>query len=826
MVLLRTFKSRNENLHHETQYMTVDSFARWSQNNRTYPLSCLLPIGVLTLIALKGGITSGVNLHTFERPFNDFTLPEYTLKSAPISEAELFYLAHKSVHIPTFNAGQFGIFFDKIIKTRDILFHHYLGRNMHAYVETMSKLCLSESIVALENDIEFHDYRGMTIGAYITAYLSDLKSRILNYGLIQKMAEINIPVSRVCHVFQSKWNPKKDIKNQFVLNELGYNMVSRLYKDNVTTSLVECVGSVDLCIQDPEIGYLGMRLNGFDTDRPKSQPLETDLSAIICTPKPLYVDYDSDPDFTDSLSLPDRNLHISCSKTPAKKKNQVETAENNESALSDKLADMSDKVADLSGQIMADLSKLPILGRQPTPEKAVNQHMDSVTDPFDINRPGPSAIHKIKKKKSGPPSPCPTARHTPIPMFAVKIGPGRWVETQGLKFSKSNIPFELRNDMITEDGLGVVYVDRNGLVKLNGINEGILGQDGFAHLGEIRTSCNMSGDVDMLEISDPSQSPDRNPPPVCFGPNVPDYSHPESESNSQPIVRTKVKTIGPSQNSSRSQNRVCITDASVQTSQKSKLTKNDHFFNFYDKPAENIFTDMIKKQKELNGQYAELLEKFQIDIVNLPVTLAPNQAQLIKLIKQADDLAESLNSGSSHVKNTRETIITMIMDLLQSAIGTSLDDAQTEIRRLNNENRPISMTHRLLESFTRQNLKNVWQIMSRPAMFTANQDQKSLEMQIIYEKYTPTIETHKAALVQTFQTAEKEALEVLNREPTQPEEAAKKSLSLFEKEEDSDLDIVPETPPSGHINEIKIGTKRHTITHRYGVSPSKYQKKK
>ena len=103
----------------------------------------------------------------------------------------------------------------------------------------------------------------------------------------------------------------------------------------------------------------------------------------------------------------------------------------------------------------------------------------------------------------------------------------------------------------------------------------------------------------MLEISDPSQSPDRNPPPVIFGPEFPDYSYTESEPNSQPITRTKVKTIGPSQNSSRSQNRVCITDASVQTSQKPKQTKKDHFFKFYDKPAENIFTDMIQKQKEL-----------------------------------------------------------------------------------------------------------------------------------------------------------------------------------------------------------------------------------
>ena len=757
---------------------------------------------------------SGIEKHALEREFNDFTLPEFTLHTTPLSQAELFFLAHKSVHVPTFNSGQFSDFFDKIIKTRDYLYNYVLGRYMHSYVEKSSCLNINESVVALENDIEFHDFRGKTIGAFITGYLADLKAKIQNFGLIQKMAEINIPVTRICHVFQSKWNPKKDITNQFVFNELGYNMANRLYQEQVTTSVIECVGSIDLCIQDPQIGYLGMRLNGFDTERPKSPPLETDLSAVICTPRPLYIEYDSDPDFTESLSHAGLNLHISCTKP-----NPNKTSHSPNSPINPNFA---------------ELAQFQPIGDRPTSAKEQEGQNFPAPSPENQNKPGPSGLQKLQSAKQAT---CPTARHTPVPMFPVKIGPGRWVETQGFKFTKTNMPYELRSDMITLDGTGVVYINREGIVSLNGMNDGYLGQDNFDHLGQIMTSCNFSqGDVDILELSDPSQTPKRSPSPIIFGPNWPKYSYCSPETNTTPEAQAKTKSV---QNTT---NRTVITDVGVQTTQNSKKAKSDHKFRFNDKPAETIFQELANKQSNLNKQYNDLLQKFQIDIVNLPVTLTPNQAQLISLVKHADDLAESLNSGSRHVKKTRETIIDMILELLQSAIGVSLDDAEGKIREIEkeNSNRSTTLTHRMVECFIRSNLKNIWQINPRPSFFSMHQDQKTLEMRTIFEKYIPTVETLKASLVKIMRDAERETLEVLNRPPTQempstptqspthrspsrPEILAEDSNPTTQV--DSEVEIVSDTPPSGQINEIRAGQKRHAISHRKDGNWTKYRKK-
>ena len=819
MVLVRKFKTKQDRLHHETLYMTVESYAKWAKNNYIYNLCCLLPIGVLTIIALKGGIMSGLDLLTLEREFNDFTLPEFTLCTSPLTEAELFFLAHKTSNVPTFSAGQFSDFFDKIVKTRDYLYSYVLGRYLHSYVEKSTRLTINNSVINMMNDIEYHDFRGRTIGGFITGYLADLKNRIKNFGLIQKMAEVNIPVTRICHVFQSKWNPKKDIANQFVFNELGYNAANRLYQEQVTTSVIECVGSIDLCIQDPQIGYLGMRLNGFDTERPKSPPLETDLSAIICTPRPLYIEYDSGSDFTESFPHPDMNLHISCTKpNPNKTKKSSGTPPD---------------------PLFEELTHLSPKGNRPVPANQNDDQKFPAPKPDDINKPGPSGLQKVKSAKQ---SLCPTARHTPVPMFPVKIGPNRWVETQDFKFTKTNMPYELRSDMITQDGTGVVYINREGIVSLNGINEGYLGQDNFDHLGPIVTSCNFSGgDVDVLELSDPSQTQKRSPSPVFFGPNWPAYSYCSSYEKSSPEDKSKVVKIKSSQPQiSRPLKCTSITDVGVQTTQKSKIRKSEHTFNFNEKPAENIFQELTNKQRNLNKQYNDLLQKFQIDIVNLPATLTPNQAQLINLVKHADDLAESLNSGTTHVKKTRETIIDMILELLQSAIGVSLDDAEEKIRRIESTNKTTTLTHRMLECFIRSNLKNIWQINPRPSFFSMHQDQKTLEMRTIFEKYTPTVESLKASLVKIMRDAERETLEVLNRPPTQempniptqsptpqspgrPEVLAEDSNPTTQI--DSELEIVSDTPPSGQINEIRAGDKRHAISHRKDGNWSKYRKK-
>ena len=81
---------------------------------------------------------------------------------------------------------------------------------------------------------------------------------------------------------------------------------------------------------------------------------------------------------------------------------------------------------------------------------------------------------------------------------------------------------------------------------------------------------------------------------------------------------------------------------------------------------------------------------------------------------------------------------------------------------------PSTLIHRMINGFTKKNLDHIWNITPRPLFYTSNQDQKSLEIQTIYAKYTPTIETCRQTIRDTLVEAQKEAFDVLNRPPTQP----------------------------------------------------------
>lgn len=235
MVLLRIFKNKDGRLHHMTHYLTVEGYSRWAKTTKFYNLISLLPVGVLTLVSLKNGFFTDLELIKMSRNPSQVHYPPFTFKCSPVSQSELFFLAHKNEHVPTYNARQVGTLFKCIIETRDHLFKHVLG-NMHPYVETMLDLNYNESLTGLENAFEFYDFQGSTIANYITAFMADLKSKIKNFGLIQQMAEISMPVSRVCHVFQSRWRPNSDISKQFILNEMGFNTVNQKYTEQVTTS--------------------------------------------------------------------------------------------------------------------------------------------------------------------------------------------------------------------------------------------------------------------------------------------------------------------------------------------------------------------------------------------------------------------------------------------------------------------------------------------------------------------------------------------------------------------------------------------------------------
>ena len=686
--------------------------------------------------------------------------------------------------------------------------------------------------------------------------MADLKTKIKDFGLIQQMAEISMPVSRVCHVFQSRWRPRPDIAKQFVLNEMGFNTVNQKYTEQVTTSVIECVGSIDLCIQNPDIGYLGMRLNGFESERPKSQPLPENCPAYICTPKPLYVDIDSDSDFTESLSDPGQNLHMSVNRT------KKDTSINSKmevlahgpiiGPVPMPEAKLAEDIKNINTFHKTRTQNSPNGNTAENAQKAAKKTLDKpakksiATTGYDGSKPGPSRVLERPPEASNSQN----SIQTEIVMHSVLIGPqgSRWVYTQGKKYTKTTLPQGLRNDMITQDGTSVVYINREGVVTVNGQNEGYLGQANFSHLGEIMTSY----DTDLNENSIPPtpSPPNDNPNKYVRQESSSLFPEPEDKSNesfassnSPAIKRTRTRSIGPSQND-RSQNTRhkfksarSITDKASQTSADLNLPSRQHKFIFNQQPANQLLKDLTDKQQELNAHFDEMLQKFQMDVINLPATIKPHKTHLIGLIKQADDLAESISAGTASVKEIRNFIIEMIMDLLQTNFGISMREMEDEIDRLKNQDQQ-TMVHRMLKSFTRQNLSHIWQINPRPLFLTSNQNQKSTEIQTIYAKYTPTIETYRSAIRNTLKNAEKEAFEVLNRPPTQsdpsPAQPTQPShpgsiLALDSQPETidqtvntSDLDIIPESSPDDQIIEIRTGRKRHIITHRAGHKKSKY----
>ena len=847
MILLRVFKNKNGQLHHMTYFLTVEGYSRWAKTTKHFNLISLLPVGVLTLAILKNGFFTDLNILEIDRTPGQIHLPPYTLSSHQTSQSELFFLAHKDDKIPTYNSGQINRIFKCIIETRDYLKKYVLG-DMHPYTDTMLDLRYNESITGLENGFEFSDFKGSTIANFITAYMKDLGAKIKNFGLIQQIAETNIPMSRVCHVFQSNWKPKPDIAKQFVLNEMGFNLINQKYTDQIITSVVECVGSVDLSIQNPDIGFLGMRLNGFDVIRPETQPISPDAPAYICKPKPLYVDYDSGSDFTDSLSDPGQNLHMSVNKSKTKLNQKFDQLSKSDIKGPNPLQNrqFSAKVAKTTENIntfhktrthsntRANNSTEEFSNQ---PAKKTNQNLTDAsakksiaTTGYDGSKAGPSRANEDPAKISDTQN----SNLTEFAMFPVLIGPGgdRWIYTQGQKFTKTNLPPGLRNDMITDDGISTVFVNREGVVSVNGRNLGYLGQDRFSQIGEIVTSY----DTDNFnpEMLPPTPSPPQNVSHKLAGQNSPSPRPSQSQSLESYPVRPKIL---PKTKTLKSSNPAkTITDQGCQTDKSLKNPIWEWEFAFKNQPVENHMKDLTDKQSELGAHFNEMLQQFQTDIINKPATIKPNRNQLMGIIKQADDLAESISTSSATVKEIRGFIIEMVMDLLQTHFGTSMSETEEEIDRLKRIDHP-TLIHRMINGFTKKNLDHIWNITPRPLFYTSNQDQKSLEIQTIYAKYTPTIETCRQTIRDTLVEAQKEAFDVLNRPPTQPTQnlpptqpSLPDSILVPETQQTgnspptSDIDIIPDTQPEGAISDIQIGTKRHVISHRSSGKRSKTDK--
>ena len=115
MVLLRVFKNNDGRLHYKTHYLTVEGYTRWAKNSKCYNLICLFPVGTLTLTMLKNGYFSDFEIHEISRTPSQLHYPPFTLRIKPISQPELFYLAHKSDPVPTFTSQQIGDIFKAIV---------------------------------------------------------------------------------------------------------------------------------------------------------------------------------------------------------------------------------------------------------------------------------------------------------------------------------------------------------------------------------------------------------------------------------------------------------------------------------------------------------------------------------------------------------------------------------------------------------------------------------------------------------------------------------------------------------------------------------------
>ena len=168
MILLRVYKNKDGRLHHVTHYLTVEGYSRWAKTTKFYNLISLLPVGVLTLASLKNGFFTDLELVEMSRGPSQVHYPPFTLKTSPVSQSELFFLAHKTEQVPTYNARQISTLFKCIIDSRGYLNEYVLG-NMHPYTETMLDLNYNDSYTGLENVFEFFDFQSSTIAGYITA---------------------------------------------------------------------------------------------------------------------------------------------------------------------------------------------------------------------------------------------------------------------------------------------------------------------------------------------------------------------------------------------------------------------------------------------------------------------------------------------------------------------------------------------------------------------------------------------------------------------------------------------------------------------------------
>ena len=162
MIVLRVFKNKDGRLHYATHFMTIEGYSRWAKTNKFYNLICLLPVGTLTLTALKNGYFSDFDLQNISRTPSQIHYPPYTLRNKPITQPELFFLSHKTDPIPTFNSQQIGDIFKAIVNTRAYLDTYVLGK-MHPYTTTMLDLNYNESYTGLENGFEFPDFQGSTV---------------------------------------------------------------------------------------------------------------------------------------------------------------------------------------------------------------------------------------------------------------------------------------------------------------------------------------------------------------------------------------------------------------------------------------------------------------------------------------------------------------------------------------------------------------------------------------------------------------------------------------------------------------------------------------
>ena len=854
--MIGIFKTQNNRLKVEQKLLTVEGFARWSNTTRFVYLSSLLPIGLLSSISLKTGFFSGVQLVPVKKSTRNY--PDYTLIPSPTSESEIFFLAHKNHHVPTYSSYQMNELMHKIVKSRQYVVNQILTTGCHPYLYRMSNFVYNENITGLQNPFEFHSISGSTISAFITTMLSDLRQQIKNYDLIQKLTETTVPVTRLCHIRRDRWNPTIDMSKLFTFNELGFNQVQRKYKEKIVTCLVECVGSCDIQVQDPTIGFLGMRTAGFELDSvctQKSECSEVDGPKIIKQPRIEIIDetppLDGEVSFDSSMSLPDGKHRISASGTvttsmisssldalaekvselvaaipdqPAEVLDNVDEPKESSGIQKmgpDNLAKDQDNSSSCNRSLKFQKSTKPQTGGARESENGQNQSGRSNDSVPDSERPkGPD--FPDNNTDSGP------------ELFEVKIGPDRFVRAHTYVFSKTTIPDVLRNDIFVhpnsknENEPGQpVFITKEGVVKVSGRQIGILGQDTFEET-EYATTWDPDLDNFLQPTPSPSQRSQQSIPSPVYHPKKPLVRHPLSQfselstdSNPDPEImdfitgKSRVtKTIIPKKPSP------IITDTGTQTNNSGPKSQRPPTLEIGNKPVDECFREIIQKQNELNQDYKNFTDKFTTQVIDMPTTIMPSKVQLMNIIRSADDFASTLNLTQEQTGNFRKIVTEMVLELFQSTLGISLENNLAQNNMGGPSNSKSTVLSQMINNYTQMTTGQICKIESFPGCISTFQNKNTAAVMKVYQELSTTLDLHKEEMLravhETLSTANKILTETGSDSiQTSNSSGQNNSETLFGQSDSDEIlagdsDITPpENPgPSNRVSTIRAGQKR------------------